>query len=488
MRQRFGWDRERRYDAGRHVRLGWDIFRRNPAYEPETLAYAAAHTMTDAEKLALDLEIKAIKAGVPLTLTSPFCSLAIPTDGSAQFVTGANFDTTRYNTFWMSLTDSGSKQIILQLLSAGSAETASENQLSNGSFGTGDPPTGWTGQGSPTLASVTDSISGGSDTKAMAVTSGTQLEAAYQTVAGVFNVGMLMKLTGSKKSAAGYTCKVRLRYGSGANDYKDCVSSGSTSWVTGSGYATYKDAATAVCAITEGQTARFDEYDLVRVTAPSATGEIVKVVAMQAGFNPMSATFTGNIQGNSLGRATGGNVLTIGDSKTLGDLWQRQLISLLWFADVSTRYWQEYPTVIATGGATVASRQSTIDADLLAAVGIPDYVLIDLGANDAGSLPAEATWKANYQYIIDAIHSKWAGAKIYLSKPWRRGLTANCGTIAGWIDALVASNSSFVYVGDDQQVWLENGDDGATYTSDGTHFNTAGDTAKAAQLKAILMP
>lgn len=151
MRQRFGWDRERRYDAGRHVRLGWDIFRRNPAYEPETLAYAAAHTMTDAEKLALDLEIKGIKSGTPLTLSSLTLNLSL--DG--KFITrvaaaGVAFDLNRYSGIsgvQYSVAATGTPAVTAVFggtVAAGTGETIDANLFTNGDFASDEPPgTAW---------------------------------------------------------------------------------------------------------------------------------------------------------------------------------------------------------------------------------------------------------------------------------------------------------------------------------------------------------
>jgi lysophospholipase L1-like esterase len=42
------------------------------------------------------------------------------------------------------------------------------------------------------------------------------------------------------------------------------------------------------------------------------------------------------------------------------------------------------------------------------------------------------------------------------------------------------------HVGPDRRVYLEGGDDGVTYTSDGVHPNAAGASLEAAQLKTAL--
>jgi lysophospholipase L1-like esterase len=157
----------------------------------------------------------------------------------------------------------------------------------------------------------------------------------------------------------------------------------------------------------------------------------------------------------------------LGDSKTVG------------FGSVFGRLFSppneftETPTRIATSGWTTANMAAGIDAALGAATGTPDYILVNLGANDTVSLPAEATWKANTNYYVDALNVKYPGVPIYMMRCWKRGEAADCNTIAGWIDDIVAGNAS-VHLGPDERVFLENGDDGATYTSDGTHPNDAG--------------
>ena len=77
---------------------------------------------------------------------------------------------------------------------------------------------------------------------------------------------------------------------------------------------------------------------------------------------------------------------------------------------------------------------------------------------------------------------------MYITKAWRTGQDANCLTMATWIDTVVATYGGQVFVGPNENVWLENGDNGATYTSDGVHYNAAGNAENAAQWQAILNP
>lgn len=189
----------------------------------------------------------------------------------------------------------------------------------------------------------------------------------------------------------------------------------------------------------------------------------------------------------------GSNVLAFGDSKTggSGDVSNGTgFVPYLLDSILSTtgKMWHERPQRLAGGGYTIALWRDAIDAQLLLSqyTGTPNYILWNLGANDVGALPLEAAWKADAQYIIDAFHARWPSAHIYFMRPWRRSYLTECNTVAGWYGDLVTSNSTFCHLGPDERVFLEGGDDGATYTGDGTHPNHAGYLLTAAQWKTIL--
>lgn len=98
----------------------------------------------------------------------------------------------------------------------------------------------------------------------------------------------------------------------------------------------------------------------------------------------------------------------------------------------------------------------------------------------------QTTWQNNYLSIIDAIHTTYPNAKIYISKVWRRTFNTECDTLAGWIDNIVAARSAFVFVADDERGWMKGADDGATMTTDGVHYSAAGETEKVNQMKTVL--
>ena len=176
--------------------------------------------------------------------------------------------------------------------------------------------------------------------------------------------------------------------------------------------------------------------------------------------------------------------MTLGDSKTASAAWLKTVVAALPLA--SGLVWALDDGGVS--GSTVASSAASI-ATVLAGMddtGDPVSVLCNWGANDVNVLPAEATWKANYLAIIDAIVAKWPQAKVRLSRPWRRNYGSQCNTIAGWIADIVAARPGVASIGDDERAWLEHGDDGATRTSDGIHYNDAGNPEKAAQALATM--
>ena len=200
----------------------------------------------------------------------------------------------------------------------------------------------------------------------------------------------------------------------------------------------------------------------------------------------LSAKLLTTVGGAGGGEPTDNLILPVGDSKSSGDSWRTLLTTLL--TTVSSRtYSLHTSTGFAADGATIATIAAIVDAQLADASGSANIALINLGANDVVSLPAEATWKANLTYVIDALLVKWPNVSVYVARPWRRNYATECDTLASWIAAVVGTYPSGVAVGMDERVWLEGGDDGATMTADGIHYGTAGQTAAAVQWEAVLV-
>lgn len=175
-------------------------------------------------------------------------------------------------------------------------------------------------------------------------------------------------------------------------------------------------------------------------------------------------------------------IWAVGDSKTALENYYPAVTGYTYYASK----WLEanlergaYPRPTPVGHSTFTTLQlkNIIDADLAATVGTPDFVILNIGVNDAlGAMPLQAAFETNYAYILDAIHTKWASAPVLVAKPGCRGQAADCTTIAGWIDNVIASRA-WASVGADEQIILEGGDDYTTRTTDGTHQNALGNQA-----------
>jgi lysophospholipase L1-like esterase len=179
------------------------------------------------------------------------------------------------------------------------------------------------------------------------------------------------------------------------------------------------------------------------------------------------------------------NVLGIGDSKTAaeGDAnggWLKQLST----HSLNAR---EIPTRIALGGSTVAYWHENLPAALAAATGTPNEILINLSVNDdAVIMPDETTWKAQLTDELDWLHAKWASARIWVAKSWKRNDEVNQATFNTWKETVVASRSTFAWIGIDESTILPGADNGATMTTDGIHYSDAGEAAIAAAWRALI--
>lgn len=125
--------------------------------------------------------------------------------------------------------------------------------------------------------------------------------------------------------------------------------------------------------------------------------------------------------------------------------------------------------------------------------GTPEFVSLNLGINDVinGPMPAdEADFLVSGQGIVDAVHAKWASAKIFIDHVWASvtagGDTTKLATMNGYIDTLITSRNTFCYNGADERIIIENGDNGASRTSDGVHYNDVGCAVMAAAKEAAI--
>lgn len=200
-----------------------------------------------------------------------------------------------------------------------------------------------------------------------------------------------------------------------------------------------------------------------------------EVVALYgAGTAPIDYPFTGF-------SVTDLEVHFIGDSKTAAGLAQSGFVGTLGPDGIAVTH-----STNATTGWTMANHAAAIDAYLASSTASPAYILLNIGANDVAALPAEGTWKTNAYYVLDAMHAKWPAAQVYMMRPWRRTEDVDCDTLATWISDVVTARSTFAHLGPDERDFLENGDNGVTYTTDGIHPTAAGYLLTAQQWAAVL--
>ena len=112
-----------------------------------------------------------------------------------------------------------------------------------------------------------------------------------------------------------------------------------------------------------------------------------------------------------------------------------------------------------------------------------DRVLCNWGANDAQFLPGggwspeidHATWVSQYGAILDYLHGRFPNARLWVMRPWRRGLDTQCATLSGWIDEVLSTRSAFASAGPDEAIWLKADDNGLLETdAGGVHYTALG--------------
>jgi hypothetical protein len=176
-----------------------------------------------------------------------------------------------------------------------------------------------------------------------------------------------------------------------------------------------------------------------------------------------------------------------GDSKTVDNRWTGHLVGLL--STAQNADWRLNPLYMAGGGLTTTTLKSYLQTNLASLGGNPSTICLNIGVNELGwgnEAVAEATFKSNLAWIIDAFVAKWPGVDVYVAYPWRQGFNVNAAIMKTWVDFVIATYGSSVFAGPDENVWLENGDDGATYTSDGTHYSIAGQFQCALEWMTVL--
>lgn len=171
------------------------------------------------------------------------------------------------------------------------------------------------------------------------------------------------------------------------------------------------------------------------------------------------------------------NVLIIGDSKSNGYTdWNLKLLLKLQAIGV---YWRQMPPYLAVGGRKTSDFYASTAADIAGMTFTPQEIIINLGANDVTGNVLAANWDRDTRYIVNAYHTAFPAARISLTKIWRRGCMTAVGQANALIDQMLIDYAPWLVLGCNEALFLENGDDGATYTTDGTHPNDAGNELEA---------
>jgi hypothetical protein len=169
----------------------------------------------------------------------------------------------------------------------------------------------------------------------------------------------------------------------------------------------------------------------------------------------------------------------LGDSKSTNDnAWEKMLVEKL-NLDRTTRSWSlELPQNLAHSGYGVTTIKSYIDAWLTSHTydAAKKYIFLSTIVPETidTMLPDKATCLAEFQYIIDAVKTKFPNAVFCLGKWWKRDYDANCLTWAGWVDEMIADNPGVCFDGIDENVVTKGADNGYTNTYDGVHYSEAG--------------
>lgn len=238
--------------------------------------------------------------------------------------------------------------------------------------------------------------------------------------------------------------------------------------------------------------------DTVTTATPILGAVATPLAFIGTGFNP----FTGGMghhaigagstisetQLNNLYKAVMGTTREItfaGDSKTnFNDYWPTLLLSAL--KTETADVWRERCKRFAVAGYTAAQLLTVLQASLSSAIGEPEAVLLNVGANDQSGGTIEATFKTALTGIINAYRTQFPDTPVYVAFPWRNDVATptSPATLKTWIQAVIATYPSGVFAGHDETVWFANNI--ATYSADGAHYNAAGSVEVVNQWLAVL--
>ena len=267
---------------------------------PETMAYFILPNPTGNQK-ALDLNIRKIRQGTNLVLSSLTCKFSI-VNGTA-FITSPSVDLRPYLNFKITLND-GAQNLIGWIKAAGTGETFGVEKLINPSFDAN--VNNWTPNAYATIAS----IAGGQSNNCLEITKVTSYPSLVTSGELVTVVGQLFKTTAYIKSGTSGNKAYFIRLlTSGAIELSTKTGTSSGSWVQDTLYTTVTTISSLLRLAKNENTAGtqlFDEGSVKQILTSSATG--VTIVSTKGGstfnwssdggINPNVANFTATISLN----------------------------------------------------------------------------------------------------------------------------------------------------------------------------------------------
>lgn len=227
------------------------------------------------------------------------------------------------------------------------------------------------------------------------------------------------------------------------------------------------------------------------VNAPAITNEWLTANASHAGTNFVCWSIRTNVD---LQVPTARTILAFGDSKTFGGFdtvtppsgalagYQRMFLSSL-----NTNNTLNY-TMLRTGhsglGVSELSTNLVQYLNELPQDLNPLAITVNVGANNCATT-IDSVFTNNYANILDSLHAKYPAAPVYVTKIFAKSCL-QLTNVQSCATGLIAARSSWCFPGTDESVFLENGDNGATYMFDSTHPNHWGYQKTAEQWRAVL--
>lgn len=176
-----------------------------------------------------------------------------------------------------------------------------------------------------------------------------------------------------------------------------------------------------------------------------------------------------------------------GDSKT-AQPWYPYLKT-----DLETALGESYTVAVSENGHEgfeTSDLAAIIDADLAAISEEYQYAVVNIGINDL--LHGNTDWsdmENQIGYVLDAIHAKWSGCKVCLDKIWSGSVAeaTNDYFDNNVIPNVLATRSAWAFDGVDERISIKSDDNGATYTSDLTHYSNPAGFQQIAQVTADIL-